>query len=172
MDETGNLCWYAVYVRSRFEKKVHLLLQEKGICSFLPLVETWRQWSDRKKKVSMPLFRGYVFVRIHYRQDHPLVLETDGVVRFIGIGNTASVIRDRDIEWIRMLSGEPDVRKDILPQLPPGRKVRVIAGPFVGLEGVVRKDGRESKLVVYFESIMQGIEVSINPEYLISLSDS
>ena len=172
MDETGTLCWYAVYVRSRFEKKVHLLLQEKGIVSFLPLVDTWRQWSDRKKKVSMPLFRGYVFVRIHYRQDHPFVLDTDGVVKFIGIGRVASVIRDRDIEWIKILIGEPDVLKEVLPLLPPGKRVKVIAGPFAGLEGVVRKDGRESKLVVYFESIMQGIEVTINAEYLSPLSDT
>lgn len=166
MNGEEALCWYAVYVRSRFEKKVHQLFQEKSITSFLPLVETWRKWSDRKKKVSMPLFKGYVFVRIDYKNDHHKVLDTDGVVKFVGIRNVPSVILERDIEWVKILVGEPDALRDIFPEMPSGQKVKVIAGPFLGLEGVVRKEGRDAKLVVYFESIMQGIEVLINPEYL------
>ncbi len=158
--------WYAVYVRSRYEKKVHLLFQEEGIISFLPLIETWRKWSDRKKKVSMPLFKGYVFVRIAYKSDHYKVLDTDGVVKFVGIRNVASVILDRDIEWIKIIAGEPDALKDVLPEMPSGQRVKVISGPFRGLEGVVRREGRGAKLLVYFDSIMQGIEMSINPEYL------
>lgn len=167
MKESADRCWYAVYVRSRFEKKVHRGFQEKGIESFLPLVETWRQWSDRRKKVSEPLFRGYVFVHIRYRQEYVKVLETEGVVRFIAINNVASIIRDRDIEWIRILAGEPDTISTVRASLPPGQRVRVVAGPFSGLEGVVAKDGRDSKMVVYFDSIMQGIEVLINPDYLL-----
>ncbi len=158
--------WYAVYVRSRFEKKVHQLLLEKGVTSFLPLIETWRQWSDRKKKVSMPLFKGYVFVRIVYKSEHYKVLDVDGVVKFIGIRNVPSIILERDIEWVKILVGEPDALRGVFPEMPSGQKVKVIAGPFLGLEGVVRKEGRDAKLVVYFDSIMQGIEVLINPEYL------
>lgn len=166
MNGAETQCWYAVYVRSRFEKKVHQLFEERGITSFLPLVETWRQWSDRKKKVSMPLFRGYVFVRMSYKDDHCKVLGTDGVVKFVGIKNVPSVIRDRDIEWIKILIGESDVLRDVFREIPSGQDVKVIAGPFRGLEGVVQKEGRDSKLVVYFDSIMQGVEVLINPEYL------
>ena len=166
MNGEEALCWYAVYVRSRFEKKVHLFFQEKGITSFLPLIDTWRQWSDRKKKVSMPLFKGYVFVRIAYKSDHYRVLDTDGVVKFVGIRNVPSVILDRDIEWIKILAGEPDALKGVLPEMPSGQRVKVISGPFRGLEGVVQKEGRDAKLLVYFDSIMQGIEVLINPEFL------
>ncbi|HED30606.1 MAG TPA: UpxY family transcription antiterminator [Prosthecochloris aestuarii] len=166
MNEPDEQCWYAVYVRSRFEKKVHRDLEEKGITSFLPLLDTWRQWSDRRKKVQVPLFRGYVFVRINFRKEYVRVLETDGVVAFVGIKNSASVIRDREIEWIRILTGEPDAVTRVRPELSPGQPVRVVAGPFAGLEGVVSKEGRDAKLVVYFESIMQGIEVLINPDYL------
>jgi len=174
MSSSDEQCWYAVYVRSRFEKKIHQLFEDRGITSFLPLIDTWRQWSDRKKKVSMPLFKGYVFVRINLRKDHYTILETDGVVKFIGIRNVPSVIRDRDIEWIKILVGEPDSLRDVLPEMPAGQRVKVVAGPFVGLEGVIRKEGRDAKLVVYFDSIMQGIEVLINPEYLrtVKLSDN
>ena len=164
-----NAYWYAVYVRSRYEKKVNRVFIENSIESFLPLLETWRQWSDRKKKVSEPLFRGYVFVRIDMKSEHVKVLDTDGVVKFIGIGRTPSVISDRDIDWIRKLVREPDAVKGAVNMRPPGQKVKVTAGPFKDLEGVVVKTGRESRLVVYFDRIMQGIEVSIFPELLVPL---
>ena len=166
MIDVQNLRWYALYVRSRHEKKVHQMLLERELTSFLPLLETWKQWSDRKKKVSDPLFRGYVFVNIDMRKDHINVLDTEGVVKFIGIGKKPSVIGERDIEWLKKLVREPDAVNGNVTSFPAGQKVRVLAGPFKDLEGVVVKEGREMRLVVFFESIMQGVEVSIYPDLL------
>jgi transcription antitermination factor NusG len=166
MVEDKKLHWYAVYVRSRYEKKVHRILVEKEITSFLPLLETWKQWSDRKKKVSDPLFRGYVFVNIDMRQDHVRVLDTDGVVKFIGIGKVPSVIGEKDIDWLRKLVREPDAINRTVASIPAGQKVKVLAGPFKDFEGTVVKQGRETRLVVFFDSIMQGVEVSIYSDVL------
>ncbi|NTU97403.1 MAG: UpxY family transcription antiterminator [Chlorobiaceae bacterium] len=170
MSEVENLRWYAVYVRSRHEKKVHDFFLQKDLTSFLPLLETWRQWSDRKKKVCDPLFKGYVFVHIDHRRDHVAVLETEGVVKFIGIGRKPSVIGEKDIDWLKRLVREPDAVGSTVASIPSGRKVRVVAGPFKDFEGVVVKQGRDTKLVVFFESVMQGVEVSIFPELLVPLS--
>jgi len=169
MIEELNPHWYAVYVRSRYEKKVHQWLEEKELTSFLPLLETMRQWSDRKKKVYEPLFRGYVFVNIDMKHEHIKVLETEGVVKFIGIGRNPSVISERDIEWLRTLVREPDALHQTVSTMPAGRKVRVLAGPFKDLEGIVVKRGREDRMVIFFDSIMQGIEVSIIPDFLLPL---
>ncbi len=170
MIDVPNLLWYAVYVRSRHEQKVHQMLLEREVKSFLPLLETWKQWSDRKKKVSDPLFRGYVFVNIDMRKDHINVLDTEGVVKFIGIGKKPSVIGEKDIDWLRKLVREPDAINGIVAAIPAGQRVRVLAGPFKDLEGVVVKQGREMRLVVFFESIMQGVEVSIYPDLLLPVS--
>lgn len=170
MSEIGNVRWYAVYVRSRYEKKVHQQLLQKHLTSFLPLLETWKQWSDRKKKVSEPLFKGYVFVNIDYRNEHVPVLDTDGVVKFVGIGKVPSVIGQKDIDWLKRLVREPDAVGGTVASLPAGLRVRVAAGPFKDFEGVVVKQGRETKLVVFFESVMQGVEVSIFPELLFPVS--
>ena len=170
MIEVQNSLWYAVYVRSRHEKKVHQMLLEREITSFLPLLETWKQWSDRKKKVSDPLFRGYVFVNIDIRKDHINVLDTEGVVKFIGIGRKPSVIGDKDIEWLRKLVREPDAISGTVATIPAGQRVKVLAGPFKDLEGVVVKQGREMRLVVFFDSIMQGVEVSIFPDLLVPIA--
>ncbi len=170
MTDIVDLKWYALYVRSRYEKKAHELLLEQGVLSFLPLLDTWKQWSDRKKKVSEPLFRGYLFVNIEMRREKIMVLDTEGVVKFIGIGKTPSVIFQRDIDWLKQLVMEPDAVHRTVSSLPAGQRVKVLAGPFKDFEGVVVKEGRESRLVVYFESIMQGVEVTISPDVLLPIA--
>jgi transcription antitermination factor NusG len=169
MEYIENLSWYAVYVRSRYEKKVHLQLLEKGMTSFLPLIETVRQWSDRKKRVEAPLFSGYVFVKIDHHKESVSVLDTEGVVRFIGIGRHPSVIAERDIDWLKRLVREPDAVGRTVAAIPTGKKVRVLAGPFKDFEGVVMKEGREERMVVFFDSIMQGVEITILPDLLIPI---
>ncbi len=170
MTDVDDLKWYALYVRSRYEKRVHQLLLEQNVVSFLPLLDTWKQWSDRKKKVSEPLFRSYLFVNIAMRKDKIAVLDTEGVVKFIGIGKTPSVIFQRDIDWLKQLVREPDAVHRTVDSLPPGQRVRVLAGPFKDFEGVVVRQGRESRLVVFFESIMQGVEVTISPDVLLAVA--
>ena len=157
--------WYAIYVRSRHEKKVHQLLLEKGVESSLPLIKTTRKWSDRKKKVEIPLFRGYVFVRIDVERDKLNILETDGVVKFIGICNNPSKILDKEIHWIHIMVEESDTVQNE-KKIPVGQKVRVMSGPFKGIEGVVLRSGNRSRLVVVIDTIMHAVSVEISPHYL------
>ena len=157
--------WYVVYVRSHHEKKVHLLFIDKGIESSLPLIKTTRQWSDRKKKVEIPLFRGYVFVRIDINKDMLNILQTDGVVKFIGIRSKPSRIPDNEIHWIHMMMEKSfEVRNE--KEMPVCEKVHVIAGPFKGIEGTVIRTGNRSRLVVLIETIMHAVSVEISPNYL------
>ena len=157
--------WYAIYVRSRHEKKVHQLLLEKGVESSLPLIKTIRKWSDRKKKVEIPLFRGYVFIKIDIGRDKLNILKTAGVVKFIGIRNKPSKIPDEEIHWIHMMMEKfPEVQNE--KEIPAGKKVRVSAGPFKGIEGVVVRVGNRSRIVVLIESIMHAVSIEINPTYL------
>lgn len=167
MEEDRFLQWYAVHVRSRHEKKVHRSFLDKQLTSFLPLLETLKQWHDRKKKVYEPLLRGYVFVNIDIKHDHLKVLDTESVVRFVGIGSKPSAICGRDINWLKRLVKEPDAINQITAAIPAGRRVVVMAGPFKDFEGVVRKQGSEARLVVYFDSIMQGVEITISPDLLV-----
>jgi len=70
-------CWFAAYTRSRNEKKVAGELEEQHIEYYLPLIKTIRQWSDRKKKVEVPLINSYIFVRI-IEKEYLKVLQTTG----------------------------------------------------------------------------------------------
>lgn len=156
--------WYALSLRSRYEKKAHAQLVEKGIESFLPLIEEVHVWSDRKKRVEEPLFRGYLFVRTDLK-NKLAILQTDGVVHFVGIGPTPSPIPDEQINWVKILIGHPDrvVRESYIPE---GQRVRVTAGPFLGLHGYVLKVKSSTRVVVSLDSIALSASVDIEPEYL------
>lgn len=97
--------WYAVHTRLRWEKKVAQTLSDKGITVYCPLNRILRQWSDRKKWVLEPLFQCYVFVQVSALEMN-LVREVNGVLRFVNWLDKPAVIRDEEIETIRIFLDE------------------------------------------------------------------
>jgi transcription elongation factor/antiterminator RfaH len=156
--------WYALYLRSRYEKRAHHLLLDKGVESFLPLIEEVHNWSDRKKRVEEPLFRGYLFVKTDLK-DKLSILQTDGVVHFVGIAGKPSPIPDEQINWVRILVGHPDriARESFISE---GQRVRVSAGPFLGVEGYVLMKKSSTRVVISLDAIAQSVSVDIEPQFL------
>ena len=157
--------WYAIYVRSRHEKSVNSELQQKGIESSLPLISVTRQWSDRKKKVQVPLFRSYVFVNIDIAKEKLPVLQTDGVVKFVTFCSKTVSIPVEQMFWLdQILLSELSIEH--VREFPVGTEVDVMFGPLKGLQGRVKTKNSKTKLVVWFDSIMQGVSVEIDPKFL------
>jgi len=143
--------WFAVYTRPRWEKKVHKLLEEKGIESYCPLNKVHRKWSDRIKVVEEPLFKSYVFVKVNEEEKTPVRM-TEGVVNFIyWLGKPAN-IKEKEIETIkRFLNDYHDV--EVRPiDIEAGKKVMVQSGILMGKEGTVKKV-LHKKVEVVIESI-------------------
>jgi len=156
--------WYALYLRSRHEKKVHAELEKKKIETFLPLIEEMHIWSDRRKKVQEPLFRGYIFVKTDLR-DKETILMTEGVVRFIGINHKPSWIPESQIEWLRRLV-EKSINVQREKYLEIGEKVRITTGPLFGVEGIVRRVQGISRVIVSIAAIEQSVSVQVPAELL------
>ena len=153
--------WYAIYVRSRQEKKVHQILLKKGVESSLPVIKTIRRWSDRKKKIEIPLFRGYVFVNIDIQNEKLDVLQTDGVARFVTFGGKTVTIPEPQMYWLDRLITTSNIEHE--EEFPVGTDVEVIYGLFKGLRGKVKHKHSETRIVVWFDAIMQGVSLKINP---------
>ena len=162
--------WYAIYVRSRHEKQVHSALLQRGVDTYLPLVETIRQWADRRKKVYLPLFKGYVFVRIDLRQSLN-VLTVDSVVRIVHFGSKPIPIPDEQIHAIRQVLNE-DYKTEDIPYLKEGESVEIIAGPLRGLRGMLLRKGSNLHFVVSVEIIGRSLAVKIKPHLVRSVSDN
>ncbi len=161
--------WYALVLRSRFEKKSHACLVESGVESFLPLIEEVHTWSDRKKHVTEPLFRGYLFVRTHLKRKVE-ILQTSGVVRFVEFNGRPVAIPEYQLEWVRIATREPcQVQRE--SYFASGDKVRVISGPLLGLEGYVVQTRGRSRLIVSLSSIAQSFSVEISEHDVARKSD-
>ena len=160
-----NKLWYTIYVRSKHEKTVYEALLNKGVESSLPMKTIIRQWSDRKKKVKIPMFRGYVFVNINLKIEKLYVLKTPGVVKFIQFNNLIPTIPAEQIFWINaILKSEEKINFEA--KYKPGENVEVIMGPFKGLKGSVIKQKSLFCVVLWIDIIMQGVSVEIDPANL------
>lgn len=127
--------WYVVYVKSRAEKRVLQSLTGKGVEAWLPVQKKLRQWSDRKKLVEMPLFPGYIFVRIS-RNEYDPVLKTENVVCYITFEGKAIPVRDQDIDSLKQILQQELIRIELTREdLVPGEQVEVLSGPLIGLRG-------------------------------------
>ncbi|MDP2336011.1 MAG: UpxY family transcription antiterminator [Bacteroidota bacterium] len=145
--------WYAVYVKSRTEKKAQTELQFQEIETFLPLQRKLRQWSDRKKWVEMPLISGYLFVRI-CRKEYDTVLQTNYVVSYVRFEGTAAVIPDNQIEYLKLMLKQENLEIEITREsFAPGQMIEVIAGPLIGLRGKLVRIKGKSKVAIELEQL-------------------
>jgi transcription antitermination factor NusG len=140
--------WYAVYTRSRWEKKVAAAFTAAAIENYCPLNKVTRQWSDRRKIVEAPLFTSYVFVRINAKQ-HTAVREVDGVLNLVYWLGKPAVIRDQEIELIKEFLKQHQDVKIIREKIRENDKVRINSGAFNDFEArVISVSGRTVKVLL------------------------
>ena len=164
--------WYAVYVKSRFEKKTAKLLKDRHIEVYLPLLNRLKQWSDRKKMVEEPLFKSYIFVRTDLKNYYD-ILNTPGIVRFVGFEGKPVPVPDNQIVAVRQFVGEYDdsCSIDELQALREGQLVEIVYGEMRGLVGrLVSLQGKQ-RLVVDIESVGQSIPINISRSQVRSLQN-
>ena len=153
--------WYAVHTRCQHEKKVARQLTDKGIVSFLPLLSLTRRWSDRNKVVEMPLFPGYLFVRLKLSVESRLpVLQASGVAGFVGVRGWGTPIPDKQIEDVQTLLSRK-VLFEPHPFLCEGLRVRVRGGCLDGIEGILVERLSDRSLVLSVEPIQRSLVIHI-----------
>jgi transcription elongation factor/antiterminator RfaH len=154
--------WFAVWTRSRQEKAVASMLDVLGVPCFLPLKSELRQWSDRRQTVVVPLFAGYLFVRMDPNRDSRLqVLKTPGIAGFVGNQTGPLPIPDQQIEDIRTVLTRQAVCT-VVPLVEEGDRVRVVRGALAGIEGILVRSNSTSRLVISIEMIHKSLAVSVS----------
>jgi transcription antitermination factor NusG len=152
--------WYAVYTCANHEKRIVTQFDERSIENFLPLYETVRRWKDRRMRIALPLFPGYIFVR-HSLRKRLDILQVPGVVRLVGFNNVAAPLPIEDIETLRNgLTRAYDAKPH--PYLTIGRRVRVVHGPFDGLEGILLRRRGRLRVVLSIHLIMRSVAVDVD----------
>ena len=149
--------WYAVYTCANHEKRVADQLACRSVEHFLPQYESVRRWKDRRVRLQLPLFPGYLFVHLA-EQERLRVLQVPGVVRLVGFHGSPTPMPEEDLERIRQFLGQ-GWRAEPHPYLQTGRRARVVHGPLAGMEGIVLRRKNRSRLVVSFDLIHRSMAI-------------
>ncbi|MFA5834843.1 MAG: UpxY family transcription antiterminator [Bacteroidota bacterium] len=158
MKQNKERHWIAVYTKARSENKVTSELESKGITCFLPQRQQLRQWSDRKKIISVPLIPSYIFVNIELSQYHR-VFESDGVVKVVTFNNRIAIVRPFEIDLLRLACGDAaaTIDSDISKRI--GEQVEITEGVFAGYCGIVLGKREGLKVAIQIQEL--GISVVI-----------
>jgi transcription antitermination factor NusG len=162
-----ELRWYAAYTSANHEKRVSEQLGVREVEHFLPLYTSSRRWRDRRVKLELPLFPGYVFVRTALR-NRLQVLQVPGVVRLVGFEGAPTALPEDEIEALRT-SLTDGLRAEPHPYLTVGRRVRVQAGPLAGLTGILLRRKAGARFVVSVDVIRRSVVVELFEADLMSV---
>jgi transcription antitermination factor NusG len=160
VENNETSAWWALYTRHQHEKTVAEMLSAKGFEVFLPLYESIRRWKDRSKKLTLPLFPCYVFLRggLNRRLQ---VVTTPGVHMILFHGEHVAMIPGVEIDSIRRAVEGP-FRIEPHPFLKCGERVRVIRGSLLGVEGVLVRKKNLYRLVLSVDMMAKSVAVEID----------
>jgi transcription antitermination factor NusG len=143
--------WYVVYTKPKWEKKVAERLNEIGVVTFCPLITKISQWSDRKKKISVPLFNSYIFVQIDEEKRNQ-VFEVVGAVRYLFWLGKPAVVKDSEIETIKNWLSVPETYDVSVDQWKKGDKIVLESGPFLSQSAVIQ-EVKKNHYILILESL-------------------
>lgn len=129
--------WYVVYTKPKWEKKVAEKLNQTGIDCYCPVITQIKQWSDRKKKVEVPLFNSYVFVRLS-DSNRSSVFQIAGVIRYLFWLGKPAIVKDEEIEIIKKSISSIDTDLLVLPY-KKGDRIKLESGIFSNQDAMVKE---------------------------------
>ncbi|MGM0934457.1 MAG: UpxY family transcription antiterminator [Bacteroidota bacterium] len=141
------MLWYVLYTKPRSEQKVAQRLEKTGIQVYCPIITEVRKWSDRKKKVSTPLFKSYVFVKLPEKERNR-VFDVPGVVHYMHWLGKPAVVRNHEIETIEKWLNNDEVDQIEINEISPGDKLVISKGSLEGREAIVREVGKKQMRLI------------------------
>lgn len=152
--------WYVAQTCANHEKSVLRELGQRSVEAYLPQYESVRRWKDRRMRLDLPLFPGYVFVHLPLC-DRLRILQTPSVVRLVGFAGQPIPLLDQEIETLRQGLAYK-IRFEPHPHLKVGRRVRVKTGPLQGLEGILLRKKSTFRFILTLDLIMRSVAAEID----------
>lgn len=160
-EDTTTQQWYALYTKSRAEKKVAGELNKLGITNYLPIKRELRQWSDRKKWVEVPAISSYIFICIP-KERYNDVFQVNGIVAYVSYKGKAVTIPEHEINAMRQTI-ENKIAFDVeATNIRKGEEITVTSGPLKGIKGVVQTIQGSKKLYLNISNIGYTLVVDLN----------
>ena len=141
--------WYVVATKSRSEGVAKINLERQGYASFLPTINLKKRRRGQWTLVTEPLFPGYLFVSLVLGTDDPApIRSTTGCVGLVRFGHSYTPAPTELVAGLQAAAATDD------PTPAPfqsGDAVRLMSGPFAGLEAVYNMAKGEDRAQVLLE---------------------
>jgi len=159
-ESNNNKKWFALYTKPKQEFKASQQLESAGIDFYLPVITKVKQWTDRKKKITEPLIKGYIFIFADEKERN-ISLEQFSIVRCIFDNGRPAVIPKWQMENLKNF-----LRKDenviVNSGIVPGAKVKILDGPFEGVIGVIKQEAKGKTIAVNIELLNRSVITQIS----------
>jgi len=164
--------WFAIYTKSKSEKKVYEQLIKNGFESYLPLKRELKEWSDRNKIIETPLFTSYVFVKVttkDYYKIPPLIV---GFLRFAQIGKNKIAIREKEIETIKLVLQLKAIEiESNNEKLESSEKIEIVKGLLKGKQGFLVEIRGKKRVAIRIETLEINLLVEIDRRYIKKITE-
>ena len=154
--------WFVLQTKPRKEKVVLQQIEQKKIEVYSPFIEKIRIWSDRKKKIQVPLFSGYVFIHGDESERLKAITDTIGAMKYIYFQKRPAVVNDREIEIIKQALLSPEKISIEEKMIKKGDLIIVSHGLFKGMKGYVNEFRGKYKLTVNLEELSYSFNIILN----------
>ncbi len=152
---TVEKSWFALYTKPRSEFKAAEQIKSVEVEYYLPTITKVKQWSDRKKKITEPVIRGYIFIYADEKQ-RLVTLEQQSVVRCVFEAGRPAKIPSWQMENLMKMM-KTDSEFFVHEGITKGTKVRMINGPFEGIVGTVQEFDEGKSIAVSIDLLNRSI---------------
>ena len=128
--------WHVIYTKPRAEKKVEERLNNFGIEAYCPVKEEIKQWSDRKKKILVPVLPSMVLVNIDKKQRNK-VFDIPGVVRYMFWLGKHVIVKEEEVDSLKILLTQNNIVSLNTETLKVGETI-IVPG-FENQNGIIKK---------------------------------
>jgi len=157
-----GLRWTAVYTKARCEKVVADYCERHGFAYYLPLRRRAQRYQRRTVETFLPMFPSYTFVQIS-ETDKTLLAQSHKTVAILPVDDAQEARLIEELQDIRILErAQLELEVEVLPELAPGRTVRITSGPLSGLNGIVERRQQQTRVTVNVEMLGQSVSVEVD----------
>ena len=158
--------WFALRVKSKYEKLVATMAKNKGFEDFLPTYQCRRRWSDRKV-VEVPLFPGYVFCRLDPQHRLPVLTHSGRTPSCRNRQDPGSHRRHRNHSYSERRAIGPSTEP--WPFLEAGQQVRLEEGRWRAWKGILIGTSKKDRLIVSVTLLKRSVAVAIERHWVTPL---
>lgn len=159
LDHSNSKRWYVFYTYPKFERKVHEYLLKDNYESFLPMHWVVRQWSDRKKRLEVPLFPNYIFIKIERNKIFE-VLQTPKLISCVTFNKIPAFLKQKEVESIKQIV-QNEYPFEVSTNLNIGDSVVITEGALTGMEGILVEERGNHRFALKIESLQQSVIVNV-----------